>query len=133
MRRLLFVTMLLCALPAYAAGNASIMCTYFALDDGHEMLRRCGKVIEPDRNQRYAELHSKLKQFIYKNGPPNVRHLLAEEKQGTRDRLAKQDICEGEDFLVIKRMFEHLTSAETTAKILESLKTLKDPLEGDCL
>ena len=117
MRRFLFVTVLLCTLPAYAANNASLMCTYFALDDGHEILRRCGKVIEPDRNQRYAELHSKLQQFIYKNGPPNVRKLLADEKQGTRDRLATQDICKGEDFSVIERMFEHLTSPETTSKI----------------
>jgi len=58
---------------------------------------------------------------------------LAEEKQGTRNRLAKEDTCKGEDFLMITRMFEHLTSPETTVKILESLKTAKDPLEGDCL
>jgi hypothetical protein len=30
-------------------------------------------------------------------------------------------------------MFEDLTSVDATAEILESLKTPKDPMEGDCL
>jgi len=125
--------MLLCAPPAYAAGNASVMCTYFALDDAHEMLQRCGKVIEPDRNQRYVKLHAALKRFIYKNGPSNARDLVAEQEQATRDRLASQNICDSPDFLVIKQTFEDLTSADATTKLLESLKTPKDPMEGDCL
>jgi hypothetical protein len=78
-------------------------------------------------------LHTALEGFIYKNGPPNVRELLAKQAQATRIRLDSSDICHGRDFPLFEQMFEDLTSVDATAEILESLKTPKDPMEGDCL
>jgi hypothetical protein len=133
MHRPLLAILLLCTIPAYAASNASVICTYFTLDDAREVLKRCGKSVESDRNQRYIKLHKALEQFIHKNGPANVGDLMAEQKRATRARLANPDICEGRDFSFFNQMFEQLTSPAGTAAVLENLKTPKDPMEGDCV
>lgn len=133
MHRPLLVILLLCTIPAYAAGNASVICTYFTLDDAREVLKRCGKSVDSDRNQRYIKLHTALEQFILKNGPVDVGDVIAEQRRATHARLASPDTCEGRDFSFFNQVFEQLTSPAGTAELLENLKTPKDPMKGDCL
>jgi hypothetical protein len=141
LKRLSQLCAFLAFIPLEGHADASNYCMWMILVESHAIAVRCGKPLDERTEQRYRRLRQAAEEEIVRDASLSPGWTSGKAKllianfvaHGMLASARFPDYCSKPDAPMVLRMFEGITSAENTPKVLAGLQVRKNPFGGDCL